>query len=286
MSKEPRSASFWTNFAWVAGAHGLIITSVVLGSFWTPAPPQAAQFIELVPPGSLVKGQPQASRRIQQPAASKPSPQAQATASRTKPPALKAQPQPKITKRSKKKKTAPVQNKSQKYAKTKKQAKPKHPKVKVNLKEVARNKTTKPIKKTSPNKEPSLESLAASAKTLTEQLRTQLNQAGVSNANDTGLSGSQSGTENQNADYYNLIRNEMFNAWDAPRHLLGKGLSTRVDIIVEEDGTISNIKIVGPSGNDDHDASAIRAANKVGQLTKPRPEGMPERVSINFKLDA
>jgi TolA protein len=160
---------------------------------------------------------------------------------------------------------------------------PSKTKVKVNLNEVTRKKATAATAPafsaaaTSPS--------AASTEEVTAQLAGALTSAGAANATKSGRSGSPTGQDNAFSHYYDLIKNQMFEAWIAPADLANQGLVTLIMITVAADGTITKIELARTSGNDRHDHSALEAVRRVGKLRRPPPDGMPENVSINFKVE-
>lgn len=84
--------------------------------------------------------------------------------------------------------------------------------------------------------------------------------------------------------FFTLIRDQLYAAWDQPRDLAGLKLTTQIRIRVAADGSVSGAEIVDRSGNTKFDQSALAAARAVTQLKKPRPDGCPELITINFQL--
>lgn len=281
-SRAPQDSSFGRTFGWVTAAHGAVIVLVLVWAFYRPAPEPPVEFINMVNPGSLVQGQagvstaPKPTRKPKAPTPQpvvarvtpKPAPQPQ-----PKPqPVAKVQPKPapKITPKPIVKPTPQPTPKPVAQA-----AKPSKPKVKVNLQEVTRTVATQPKPQAKPQP---LTDLA-------ERLSDTLQRAGERTAKLTGRSGAANGQENDFGWYYRLIKERMFNAWDAPAHLAGRGLATLVVITVDASGDISRVSMERSSGNADHDATALTAARSVSRLGQPRPDGMPSVVTVNFKLE-
>ncbi len=84
--------------------------------------------------------------------------------------------------------------------------------------------------------------------------------------------------------YYGLIRDEMYRAWDQPVDLAGRGYRTVVRVTIAADGRITGAEVVQGSGNAAFDQSALAAARRVAKLSKPRPEDIPESVTVAFKI--
>ena len=84
--------------------------------------------------------------------------------------------------------------------------------------------------------------------------------------------------------YYDLIRQAMYGAWAQPSEFAGQHLNTKIKIHIAADGTVSDPSIAVSSGNAAYDASALDAARNVTRLSKPRPDAIPEAVSVNFQL--
>jgi len=84
--------------------------------------------------------------------------------------------------------------------------------------------------------------------------------------------------------YYDLIRQAMYGAWAQPSEFAGQHLNTKIKIHIAADGTVSDPSIAASSGNAAYDASALDAARNVTQLSKPRPDAIPESIVVNFQL--
>lgn len=294
---------------WVAAGHGALILLLLLALWWSPTRPRPVKFINMVPMGDLVGGTPDAPRATAQPvAAVVPTPPASPTPPAPKaapaavvtsaepmaappeptpapqppksaPPKLVVKPSPQPEAKAKPK---PEPEKQPKVAIKKEKpapAKPKKKKIEVTLKEVTRPapSKSKPVKvavRTTPRPEEVMAKLDAV-----------IQKAGsLAAPNLAARSGSQDGSDNNFSDYYRLIRDQMFGAWSHPRHLLGRGLSTIVQIELTPSGKIMEVRLIRSSGNDEHDASALAAVRAVPQIRRPLPEGMDSRVEINFRL--
>jgi TonB family protein len=57
-----------------------------------------------------------------------------------------------------------------------------------------------------------------------------------------------------------------------------------VKITIEKDGRISNVSLLTSSGQSEFDRSIMAAAQRVGRIREPLPEGMEGHVSIRFRL--
>lgn len=123
------------------------------------------------------------------------------------------------------------------------------------------------------------------AEGVAERLGKELKASGVDKAVGIGPSGSPNGNgTGENAWYYTLIRDQMYQAWDMPMTLAGKRLQTLIRIFVEKNGAISKVDLVRSSGNKEHDESALAAVRRVGRIREPLPEGMDGSIDINFRL--
>jgi TonB family protein len=74
--------------------------------------------------------------------------------------------------------------------------------------------------------------------------------------------------------YYALVRATMYEAWEPPSAATTMGLQVQVMIRVQRDGTITERTLRRGSGNDQMDASAMRAVQSVTRL-KPLPPEVP-----------
>jgi len=302
--------SFSRTLMWVAAGHAVVIFLFLLVFWWTPSRAEPVKFINMVPLGDLVQGTPDAPSAPAKPQAvaavlappptptpAPPEPvQAQVepappvapakprpTKLVVKPtPALEpvAQVEPKPEPPAPKKKVEKPQPKV--VAKTEPPKPKKKKKIKVSLKTVQRPET-----KTSQKSEPVKVALRTTPKPdeVMAKLDAVMKKAGSFNApNLASRSGSQNGNDHDFSDYYRLIRDQMFGAWKHPRHLLGQGLSTIIQIELSPQGKVKDVQLVRSSGNDEHDATALAAVRSVSKIRRPVPEGMDPRVEINFRL--
>ncbi len=181
------------------------------------------------------------------------------------------------------------------------EAPPAKPKIKVNLKEVTRT-SAGAVASNPPNARPDGADggTGLSAADVRAKLGQGLQQAGIgtgtgfgkgaggpagSGGMGVGASGVPGGLGGQYADYFTLIRDQMYAAWDQPIALVGKGLQTQVAIVIEKDGRISSVALHRGSGNPEHDATALAAARRVGRIRRPLPDGLDGQVTVNFRLE-
>ena len=66
--------------------------------------------------------------------------------------------------------------------------------------------------------------------------------------------------------YLDLVRQTMYKVWAQPTSVSIDGLVTKVDISLQLDGSISERRLVRPSGNATMDASVMKAANSVSRI--------------------
>jgi len=164
---------------------------------------------------------------------------------------------------------------------------------KINLQEVNRSALVPPTAKgvadgkgAKPNesKSPEGEGPGLTASGVAAQLAKSLNGQGLDShlVGPAGGGGGAAGKADQ--EYYNLIRQAMYGAWAQPSEFAGQHLNTKVKIHIAADGSVSDPSIAASSGNAAYDASALDAARNVTQLSKPRPDTIPEAVIVNFQL--
>lgn len=301
--------SFSRTLMWVAAGHAVVIFLFLLIFWWTPSRAEPVKFINMVPLGDLVQGTPDAPSAPAKPQAVAAAPPPAPTPAPPEPVPAQVEPapaptpvkprptklvvkptpapepvakqEPKPEPPAPKKKVEKPKPKAVAKTEPQKPEKKKKKKIKVSLKTVKRpeSKTTKsePVKvalRTTPKPEDVMAKLDAVMK-----------KAGsISAPNLASRSGSQNGTDNDFSDYYRLIRDQMFGAWKHPRHLLGQGLSTIIQIELTSSGNVKDVQLVRSSGNDEHDATALAAVRSVSKIRRPLPEGMDPRVEINFRL--
>lgn len=278
---DPLEPPFGRTLGWVAAGHLAVLAVVVVLALLRPPEPPPLKFIDMVNLGELVKGTPGPSEGLRKapletvPPA--PQPQAPAPAKAAPEPAAKpALPPPVPAAKTARPAAVPV-------AKAPAKESPKPAKVKVNLQEVTR--PAPAARAPAPAASPAGPAVANPSE-VAQRLGEVLKAAGVAKAEARGLSGSRAGTSAEFSGYYRLIKEQMFEAWEPPRNLVGKGLVTQIHILVNADGSIAKAELTRSSGSEEHDATALAAVRKVGKIREPRPEGMPAEVSINFKLDA
>jgi TonB family protein len=307
-SDKPSHISFKRTFAWVVAAHVAVIIGISLWSWVAPGAPPPLKFISMVNAGDLVRGQPGPTTGPE--LGSHPIPPADAPepAPISKPPVLPPQevtyqqpPQPEPTPQPEVAETPNPAEITPKLAEptlrpvkpvsSKPFAKPR-PQVKVDLEEVARTdsepattpSTAHHASKTQPRLMADASDTTLSSLAVAEKLGRSMQASGVTNAVVTGKSGRRDGTDSDAGRYYTLIRDQMYEAWDRPLNLLGRGLSSQVRITIEKSGAISNVELTRSSGNTQHDETAMAAVRKVGRIAEPLPDGIDGSVEINFKL--
>ncbi|VVM05147.1 hypothetical protein MAMC_00426 [Methylacidimicrobium cyclopophantes] len=84
--------------------------------------------------------------------------------------------------------------------------------------------------------------------------------------------------------YYALIRDRLYAAWDQPLHLAAQNLVAKVQIFVAKDGRISKPVLLGSSGNEEFDRTALAAADQVETVGEARPSDVPETVTVTFRM--
>jgi TonB family protein len=268
---------FRRNFVIVTVLHAVVIAAIGWIQF-RPPPPEPIKTINLINPGSLVKGTPGPS---ESPAVKKfetPPPAAAAAAPvKTQPPPAAAEaPQPPSeiplakTKTSTTPPAAPAE-------------KPKKVAVKVNKNVVTRQNASTASSSSSASS-PATHTASPDAGSVANRLGTALRNSGVATATATGPDGAANGTRSDFSDYYTLIRNQMYEKWDQPIQFAGKKLRTQIQIIVEKSGLLSTVSLLTTSGNSVFDESALTAARSVKQIREPLPDGMNGTITIDFKL--
>jgi TonB family protein len=104
----------------------------------------------------------------------------------------------------------------------------------------------------------------------------------------TGHSGGK-GDPSQFGWYHELIHDRFYSQWDQPTSIFdsSKSFVCTLQIRIEPDGKISDIKVVKSSGNVVMDDSVMAAARRVPQIDPP-PGGLASggayTVNINFEL--
>lgn len=315
---------FRRTLGWVAIVHLVFLLFLGAWSLSRPKPPEPIKFLNMLPVGNLVHGRPGPSegpvvgKKFEAPA---PAPPAPSTPSRPQPPkAVEPPPEPtpapeptvapEPTPTPAPKLPDPTswsQEKAKPPKVTKPVAKPtpapatEKPKIKVDLNEIerpsnsTRSRPSTQLAKAQPSDvdgtEPGGKGKARegvrgmTAEGVAERLGKELKASGVDKAVGIGPSGSPNGSgTGENAWYYTLIRDQMYQAWNMPISLAGKKLQTLIRIFVEKNGTITKVDLVRSSGNKEHDDSALAAVHRVGRIRAPLPEGMDGNIDINFRL--
>jgi TonB family protein len=320
---KPPQTSFQRTFAWVVAAHVALIIGVSIWSWVVPVAPPPLKFINMVNAGDLVRGQPGpstapkiGSRPAPAMETSVPAPAPVHPTPVAKPPALEPQeltyqqqsqpepapqPEPEIVKIPAPRPTVPdIATKQPEptlrpvkpVAVAPKPVAPPRPRIKVDLQEVSRAAagTTSSASSMShhASKTPRLMADASdttfSGVTVAEKLGRSIQASGVTGPVVTGKSGRTDGTDSDAGRYYTLIRDQMYEAWDRPLNLLGRGLCTQVRIVIEKNGAIARVDLKRLSGNPQHDETAMAAVRKVGRIAEPLPDGVDGSVDVNFKL--
>jgi TonB family protein len=281
---------FRRNFVIVTVLHAVVIAAIGWIQF-RPPPPEPIKTINLINPGSLVKGTPGPS---ESPAVKKfetPPPAAAAAAPPPKSPQLPQTPPPVKTQPPPAAAEAPQPPSEIPLAKTKTSTtppaapaeKPKKVAVKVNKNVVTRQNASTASSSSSASS-PAAHTASPDAGSVANRLGTALRNSGVATATATGPDGAANGTRSDFSDYYTLIRNQMYEKWDQPIQFAGKKLRTQIQIIVEKSGLLSTVSLLTTSGNSVFDESALTAARSVKQIREPLPDGMNGTITIDFKL--
>jgi TonB family protein len=298
-------SSFWKWVLLVAILHILVIGIITLIYQWTPAPKPPEQFIDLLPPGSVVKGTPgtQQAHKVgpttaaahhasaTPPAPVRPPPP---TAGPPPPTSQAVQPPKPLHLKPIIKPDAPL------IAEDKpKPAKPKPPKVKVDLnlvdapttaadKPVTKPKThpKKPVEKPAHDETDNPDSTGLSRDEIAKQLGEKLEAAGIKNGVYSGPSGSANSHASAFADFYASIRDQVMSQWESPNLTDASAVNPIVEIHVDKDGRVppESVRLTRSSGNETYDDSAVAAARGLGYLHEPLPDGCPPDIPITFKL--
>jgi TonB family protein len=119
---------------------------------------------------------------------------------------------------------------------------------------------------------------------LLQQHTSTANPAGVSQATHSGPSGVANGHANEFGPFYASIRDQIYDAWQAPGTPDGHAVSPVVQIHVEPDGRVpaEQVVLVRSSGNADYDNSALAAARSLGKLHQSLPAGCPPDIKVTF----
>ncbi len=107
--------------------------------------------------------------------------------------------------------------------------------------------------------------------------RKRIRSSDIRNALNTGIGG----TVDPHGSYFNTVMQRMYGVWLVP---VGAeiGLTAQASITVGTDGTVSNRRLIRPSGNSAFDQSVQKALNAVNRLPRP-PADLPNRtITIEF----
>ena len=300
MESRQRS-NFWKWFGLVALFHLVVLIGVML-FYHESATPPPPQFISLVPLGDTVKGTPGTQEALHLGATTPapahhhhhvaPTPPAPVSP----PPVAKTEPPPDDAK--------PVvhEDNAPKLVSVPKPAKPKpaKPKIKVDLtladgpaeKTPPKHKHPKksaptPAEKDDDDRDASTpDSAGLSRMQVASLLGQKIQAAGVSNAQNTGISGAADGHANSFADFYASIHDQVMDKWQEPNQDSADATNPVVQIHVETDGRVppEQVTLLRGSGNQAIDDSALGAARSLGHTLQPLPDGCPPDISITFKL--
>jgi TonB family protein len=111
--------------------------------------------------------------------------------------------------------------------------------------------------------------------------------SGQTSGGSVGRSGG-GGDSSQFGWYHELIHDRFYSQWDQPTSIFdsSKSFVCTLQIRIERDGKISDVKVVRSSGNVVMDESVMAAAHRVLQID-PLPAGLgggAYTVNINFEL--
>ncbi len=303
-----QNRAFWRVVVLIALLHVLVILGVSIYYLFAPTPKPPDQFITLLPAGDTVKGKPGA-QQAHKIGANKPAapshhaappppapahvapPQPQAV---TPPPVVKPPPPTPIVKdNALAPAPAPI-----KPARPK-PPKPEKPKVKIDLHEVervdatatdtppkpAKHHSKKPVK--TPDDSPddadsSPDNTGLSKQQIAEKLGDKLEASGTEHAVKYGASGAPNGHANNFQDFYNLIANQVSDAWNSP--LTPGGKEPIVGMHVERDGHVvpESVHLITSSGDAAYDQAALDTVRHLGYLHQPLPDGCPPDITIRI----
>jgi TonB family protein len=302
-----RKSHFWRWVALVALFHVLVIAIVSFVYEMAPAQKPPEQFISLLPQGDTVKGTAgtQAAHKVgpSTPAPSEhhsstPPPPTHAEVKPPKP----VEPRPAPVKPTPKiEPPAMVSDKPILLPKpVPPPPKPPKPKVKVDLTLADGPTTDKPVTKPKEHKKPAVKpdeskadddaekatSSGLSKEEIAAKLGDKLDEAGVSSATHTGISGAANAHPNDFSDFYASIRDQVMSQWQSPNLADETAVNPIVQIYVEKDGHVppDSVHLIQSSGNPTYDDSAVAAAKSLGYLHEPLPDGCSPVIPITFKL--
>jgi TonB family protein len=300
---EQSDSHFWRWFAVVLLLHVVIFVILLAFFHHRPAPPE--QFISLLPPGEVVKGTP-GPATAPKVAPTAPAPSHSAPAADTPPPKPLAPHHPKVV-QPPNPKPPPIITEQAKAPAPPVKAKPKLPKIKVDLTlqdaPDADEPAPTPAPKIKPKHHPkkpakpvddSANAAAAvdsdtqglSREEVAQKLGDKLSASGVEHADKTGADGSEHSKQNDYSDFYQSIHDQVMNKWSVPNFVDQTAVDPIVQIHVEKDGHVppGSVTLKRSSNNTAFDQSALDAARSMGYTLQPLPEGCPPDISITFNL--
>jgi TonB family protein len=177
--------------------------------------------------------------------------------------------------------------------------KPAKPKVKVDLHEVVRADATdtppkpakhhakKPAPKTDNSQDDTdsnPDNVGLSKAQIAEKLGDKLDPSGSHNAVKYGADGAPGGHANNFQDFYAMISNQIFDAWNASNASDSVQTEPIVRMHVERDGRVppESVHLIRSSGDPAYDDAAIATVKSLGQLREPLPDGCPPDITIHF----
>ena len=304
-ASEQSDSHFWRWFALVLLLHVVAFIVLLIVYRHQPAPPE--QFINLVPPGDVVKGTPgeTAAHKIA------PTTPAPGHAVEARPPPSPVKPKPKlvhpvlpiVTPKPPPILTDKAATSAPPVVKPKPKP-PKPPKVKVDLSQLvdapddqpAPTPTPKPkthAKKKAVHKPDDTPAAATDSDTqglsreeVARKLGDKLKASGVDKADKTGVNGSTHSTQSDYSDFYQAIHDQVMNKWSVPNLVDETAVDPIVQIHVDKDGRVppERVRLLRSSNNPAFDQSALEAARGMGYTLQPLPDGCPPDISITFNL--
>jgi outer membrane biosynthesis protein TonB len=306
---EPKN-NFWRWVGVVALLH--LVAICIVGFYYeaSPTPPPPVQFMSLLPPGQVVKGEPGPVEAPKvgatTPAPSvvhhnQPPPEPTPVAIKPAPPVPTPTPPPQPVVKSDAPSLVPVKPAPAKPT-------PPKPKVKVDLTlqdgpapTTPAKHVTKPkphVKKSAPTavaddtnapdkdtpSNPNSDGL--SKEQIAAKLGQRMQASGTENAVNHGTSGAEHTQANPFQDFYLSVRDQVMSKWTSPNLADETAVTPEVTIHVEKDGRVppEMVTLTRSSGNQAYDDSAVAAAKSLGYLLQPLPDGCPPDIHINFKL--
>jgi TonB family protein len=296
-----RRGTFWKWVLVVALLHLLVITGACVYYLFMPAAKPPEQFISLLPPGDTVHGSPgrQEAHKLGAHTPAAPSHHA------APPPPAEAQPQPTpVTPPQEKSEPPPILKDNAPPVKTEKPQKPRKlekpkpakPKVKVDLNEVersvgpaatkpAKHHAKKPVKKpedAQDDADSSPDNSGLTKQQIADKLGEKLEAEGSHNAQKYGDSGAPDGHKNKFQDFYDMIAEQVRDAWNSP--MSAAETEPIVSMRVERDGRVApeSVQLITSSGDAAYDDAAVATVKRLGYLHEPLPDGCPPVITIHF----